>query len=125
MTRSKPKSVDDYIDVSPLDSQKKLKEIRAILKQVAPNAEELIKWGVPVYEEKRILFSFSAHKSHLNFMPTGPAMKPFLDELKNFKTGKDTIQFPYGKPLPKVLIKKIAKYRYKDVLENDSKWMYS
>jgi len=44
-------------------------------------------------------------------MPTGAAMRPFLSELANYKTGKDTIQFSYNNPLPKDLIKKIAKYR--------------
>lgn len=124
MTKVKPNSVDDYINTAPENAQSKLIEIRSILISIAPNATEMIKWGVPVYEEKRILFSFSAHKTHLNFMPTGPAMHPFLSELANYKTGKDTIQFSYDKPLPKELIEKIAKYRYNDVLENDAKWMY-
>lgn len=124
MTKIKANSVDDYIDTAPENAQSKLIEIRSILKSIAPNAAEMIKWGVPVYEEKRILFSYSAHKSHLNFMPTGPAMQPFLSELANYKTGKDTIQFLYDEPLPKELIEKIAKYRYNEVLLNDAKWMY-
>jgi uncharacterized protein YdhG (YjbR/CyaY superfamily) len=57
-------------------------------------------------------------------MPTGPAMEPFQEELTKYKTGKDTIQFPYDKPLPKELIKKIATYRMRDVKDNDAKWMY-
>ena len=57
-------------------------------------------------------------------MPTGPAMKPFEEELSEFTTGKDTIQLPYDKPLPSALIKKIAEYRVKDVKVNDAKWMY-
>jgi len=124
MPKIKPATVDEYIDSAPLEAQQKLQEIRAILHEVAPGAKEAIKWGYPVIEEKRILFSFSAHKSHLNFMPTGPALEPFKGELVSFNTGKDTIQFPYNKPLPKVLIKKIAEYRVRDVKENDAKWMY-
>jgi uncharacterized protein YdhG (YjbR/CyaY superfamily) len=124
MTKGKIKNVDEYINAAPEYAQKKLREIRSVLKKVAPKATEMLKWGVPIYEEKRILFSFSAHKAHLNFMPTGPSMKPFLAELKEYKKGKDTIQFPYDKPLPKKLIEKIAKFRYQDVKENDAKWMY-
>jgi hypothetical protein len=33
------------------------------------------------------------------------------------------MQFPYDKPLPKALITKIAKYRLKDVRDNDARWM--
>lgn len=124
MAKIKPITVDEYIDAAPTEAQEKLHEIRAILKKVAPNATEALKWGMPVFEEKRILFSFAAFKKHMNFMPTQPSMEPFKKDLEEFKTGKDTIQFSYDKPLPKTLIRKIATYRAKDVRENDAKWMY-
>ena len=124
MPKPKPTTVEEYIEAAPGKSQEKLREIRAILKKVAPKAQEVLKWGSPVFEEGRILFSYSAHASHLNFSPTGPAMKPFEEELGAFKTGKDTIQFPYDKPLPKALIRKIAAFRAKQVRESDAKWMY-
>lgn len=124
MPKIKPSTVIEYIDSAPSEAREKLNEIRAILKKVAPNATETIKWGTPVFEEKRILFSFSAFKSHLNFMPTHPALEQFKDELAEYKTGKDTIQFTYDKPLPAQLIRKIAEFRVKDVRENDALWMY-
>lgn len=124
MPKSKPTTVDEYINAAPREAQEKLRELRAILKEVAPDATETLKWGSPVFEEKRILFAYTAYKSHLNFMPTGPALEPFKEELAEFKTGKDTIQFPYDKPLPEALIRKIALYRAVDVRENDALWMY-
>ena len=124
MTKLKPSTINEYIDSAPTEAREKLNEIRAILKKAAPNATETIKWGTPVFEEKRILFSFSAFKSHLNFMPTHPALEQFKDELADYKTGKDTIQFPYDKPLPAQLIRKIAEFRVRDVKENDALWMY-
>ena len=124
MAKTKPTTVSEYIEAAPKDAQKKLRELRALLKKVAPGATETLKWGSPVLEEKRILFSYSAYKSHLNFMPTGPSIKPFRKELAAYKTGKDTIQFPYDKPLPKALIRKIATYRAKQVREKDARWMY-
>lgn len=120
----KPETIDEYINSAPEFAQEKLKEIRSLLKTVAPDATEELKWGQPVFIEKRILFSYAAFKKHLRFMPTGPSLVPFKDELSKYKTGKDTIQFDYDKPLPADLIKKIATYRYKDVIENDAKWMY-
>lgn len=121
---SKPSTIDEYINAAPEAAKEKLHEIRAILKEVAPNAREEIKWGQPVLTENRILFSFAAFKSHLNFMPTKPSLDPFREELTEYKTGQDTIQFPYDKPLPAELIRKIATYRYNDVMDNDAKWMY-
>jgi uncharacterized protein YdhG (YjbR/CyaY superfamily) len=124
LSKTKPTTIAEYISSAPKEAQKKLREIRAILKKVAPNATETLKWGSPVFEEKRILFAFTAFRSHLNFMPTHPAMKPFKKELAEYITGKDTIQFPYNKPLPKVLIRKIAAFRVKQVREKDARWMY-
>lgn len=123
-SNSKPQTVAEYIQSLPEQAREKLAEIRSILKQVAPNATEELKWGHPVLVEKRILFSYSAYKNHLNFMPTGPTLDRFKEELTAYKRGKDTIQFPYSKPLPKALIEKLAKNRYEDVMENDAKWMY-
>src|SRR5690606_37177644 len=116
-------TIDAYIEAAPKEAQEKLREMRAILKEVVPNATEAIKWGSPVFEEKRILFAFTAHKTHLNFMPTHASLEPFKEELAGYTTGAETIQFPYDKPLPKALIQKIAAHRAKDVRENDARWM--
>lgn len=124
MVKSKPKTVEEYIEAAPKEAREKLQELRAILKKVAPDATETLKWGSPVFEGKRILFAYAAYKSHMNFIPTGPALEPFKEELTEFKTGKDSIKFPYNKLLPKEIIRKIAAYRIMDVEENDARWMY-
>jgi uncharacterized protein YdhG (YjbR/CyaY superfamily) len=124
MTKSKPSTVEEYIDSAPAEAQAMLRELRAILKKVSPKATETLKWGSPVFEDGRILFAYAAYKSHLNFMPTKPAMEPFMEELSGLKTGKDTIQLPYGQPLPKALIRKIATCRVKQVKDHDARWMY-
>ena len=123
MATTKPTTVTEYINAAPGEAQEKLREMRAILKKVAPNAIEALKWGSPVFEEKRILFAYSAYKSHLNFMPTRSALAPFKKELAKYTTGKDTIQFPYDKPLPKGLIRKIAYFRAREVRERDARWI--
>lgn len=124
MPRSKPKTVAEYIKAAPPHTRKSLREMRALLKKAAPHATEKLKWGAPVFESKRILFAFAAFRNHMNFMPTGPAMKLFKKELARFVTGKDSIQFTYDKPLPKTLIRKIAAFRVKQVREEDARWMY-
>lgn len=123
MSKAKPATIAEYINSAPEEAQKNLREIYAILKEVAPLAREAIKWGSPVFEEKRILFAFAAFKSHLNFMPTPSAMEAFKDELAKYATGKGSIQFPYDKPLPKALIRKIAALRVRELREKDVRWM--
>jgi uncharacterized protein YdhG (YjbR/CyaY superfamily) len=123
MSKTKPTTIAEYIDSAPKEAQKNLREMYAILKKVAPGAKEGMKWGSPMFEEKRILFAFAAFKSHLNFMPTPSAMKPFEKELAKYKTGKGSIQFPHDKRLPKALIRKIAALRVNELRERDARWM--
>ncbi|NLG75226.1 MAG: DUF1801 domain-containing protein [Xanthomonadaceae bacterium] len=123
MVSKRSRTIAEYIDSAPPQAQEYLRKLYALLKQVAPDATEAIKWGNPVFEAHRILFAFSAHKAHINFAPTPAALKPFRDELAKHKTGKGTLQIPYDKPFPAALVRKIARYRVKDVRENDAKWM--
>ena len=121
--RRRPSTISEYIAAAPPESRKHLRELRSILRKVAARATETIKWGYPVFEEKRILFAFGAFRTHLNFMPTPSAMKPFAQELARFKTGKGSIQLPYDQPLPKALIRRIAAFRVRELREKDVRWM--
>jgi uncharacterized protein YdhG (YjbR/CyaY superfamily) len=123
MAKARPTTIAEYIRAAPKEAQKALREMHAILKGAAPGATGGLKWGSPAFEEKRILFAFAAFKSHLSFMPTPSAMKPFKKELAKYETGKGSIQFPYDKPLPKALIRRIAARRVKELREKDIRWM--
>lgn len=123
MPRTRPATIAQYISSAPKEGRKNLRELYAILRKAAPGAREGLKWRSPVFEKKRILFAFAAFKSHLNFMPTPSAMKPFSEELAKHKTGKGSISFPYDKPLPKALIRRIAALRVKELREKDVRWM--
>jgi uncharacterized protein YdhG (YjbR/CyaY superfamily) len=123
MSKPRPKTIPEYIKSAPTHAQEHLQKLYIVLKKLAPDATEAIKWGNPVFEEGRILFAFSAHKSHINFAPTPAALGPFRDELAKYKTGKGTLQIPYDKPIPVDLVRRIAKFRVKDVRENDARWM--
>ena len=120
---AKPKTMDEYIRAAPQAAQPMLRELRSILRKAAPGAKETLKWGNPVFEAERILFAFAAFKSHISFMPTPSAMEPFKKELSKFTTGKGSIQFPYDKPLPKALIRRIAAHRVNELKEKDARWM--
>lgn len=121
MISKKPKTVAEYIKAAPKESQKKLREMRAVISKVAPDAIEGIKWGMPSFSYRRILVIYGAFKNHIGFYPTPSAMKNFAKEFSKLKTAKGSIQFPYDKPLPTSLIRKIAKFRVKESKEEDKK----
>jgi uncharacterized protein YdhG (YjbR/CyaY superfamily) len=119
MAGKKPTTIAGYIQAAPGEGQAHLHQLYAILKSVAPEAEEAIKWGTPFFVEPRFVFAFSAHKAHLSFAPSAAALEQFRKELEQYKTTKNFLQIPYNKPLPETLIRKIANYSLKLVRERE------
>ena len=119
---AKPTTVDEYINAAPAEARKKLREMRACIREVAPDAEEGLKWSMPAFSYKRILVTYAAHKNHIGFYPTPSGVKAFSKELAGFTTAAGSIQFPLDKPLPLPLIRKIAEFRVRESREQDAKW---
>jgi uncharacterized protein YdhG (YjbR/CyaY superfamily) len=119
-SKSKPKTIDEYIAKYPKNVRVVLEELRKVVKEAAPNAEETISYGMPAFKlNGRNLVYFAAWKKHVGFYPAGySAIEAFKQELSPYKQAKGTVQFPLEKPIPIDLVKKIVKFRAK---ENQSK----
>ncbi len=121
---SKPTTIAEYIQAAPAEGQPLLRQLYALLKSVAPDAQEAIKWGTPFFVEPRFVFAFSAHKAHCSFAPPAAALEAFRDELPPRQTTKGTLKLPYSEPLPEALIRQIAERSVKLVRErgDDGFW---
>ena len=122
MAGKRPTTIAEYIRSAPRVAQPHLRGLYAILKSVAPKAQETIKWGTPFFVEPRFVFAFAAHKAHISFAPTPAALEAFRKELKGHDTTKNFLKMPYDKPLPESLIRKIARYRLRNMGEGDKFW---
>lgn len=124
MAKNAPATITDYIQAAPAEGQAHLYQLYELLKSVAPEAEEAIKWGTPFFIEPRFLFAFSAHKAHLSFAPPAATLEAFELELQAHKTTQNTLQVSYKKTLPEDLIRRMAEYSLKIVSErkDDSFW---
>jgi len=58
--KSLPKDIDEYIKVFPSKTQKILKQVRAIIKEAAPEAKEAIKYQMPTFSPNENLVHFAA-----------------------------------------------------------------
>ena len=106
----KPQSIDEYIAAQEERVQPKLIEVRKILQEALPEAEERISWSMPTYWKGRNIIHFAASKKHLGIYPGGEATEAFADELSDYSVSKGTIRLPYDQPLPVELIKRIARW---------------
>ena len=60
-------SVDEYVSKVIPWQRTVIEKLRAVVRSVAPNALESIKWGQPVYEHKGPFSYIKAHATHVNF----------------------------------------------------------
>jgi len=110
--RSTAGSIDEYIAGFPPEVRTRLEEIRALIREEAPAATETISYAIPTFDLKgRHLCHFAAFKAHLSFFPTGQGADAFADELKAYKGGRGTVQFPYSQPLPADLVRRMVRHR--------------
>lgn len=109
--------IEMYIQQFPDDVQEILRNIRKLIKDNAPGAEESIAYGMPGYKTNRKpLVYFAAFKNHIGFYATPSGHIEFKDELSKYKQGKGSVQFPLDQPIPYNLIEQIVKFR---VIENN------
>jgi uncharacterized protein YdhG (YjbR/CyaY superfamily) len=104
-------NVEEYISGFPGDIQKYLSEMRSVIKETVPEAEETISYSMPAYKLNGVLVYFAAFKNHIGFYPTSSAIKEFKNELTAYKSARGSIQFPLGNPLPLDLVAKIVRFR--------------
>jgi uncharacterized protein YdhG (YjbR/CyaY superfamily) len=114
----KPKNFEEYLIAFPAETQKILKQVRNTIKKAAPDADEVISYGMPAFKQTRILLYFAAFKNHIGFYPMSSGIEAFKTELYDYKWAKGSIQFPLNKPIPIALITEIVKFR---VNENNEK----
>jgi uncharacterized protein YdhG (YjbR/CyaY superfamily) len=114
MTKDIVKEVDNYIKTFPAATQKKLKQMRAVIKKAAPDAKEIISYRMPAYKINQVLVYFAGYDKHIGFYPTGAGIEKFKSAFTGYKYSKGAVQFPIDQPLPEDLIRRIVQFRIKD-----------
>ncbi|PSR52782.1 hypothetical protein AHMF7605_04210 [Adhaeribacter arboris] len=110
-------NIDQYIQDFPPEIQERLQQLRTTIREITPEAEEKISYGIPTFYLQGNLVHFGAYKNHIGFYPAPSGIQAFQEELATYEGGKGTIKFPLNKPLPVDLIKKIVAYRVEKNLE--------
>ena len=92
-----------------------------MVNEIAPEAEERISYGMPGYYYHGPLVYFAAHRNHIGFYPTPSGIEAFEKELAEYRNAKGSVQFPYKKPMPYDLMRRIIEYRLAENLQNKKK----
>ena len=111
-SRTTASSIDEYIAGFPPETQQALEELRALIRECAPEATETISYAIPTFDlNGHHLVHFAGYAKHIGFYPVPSAMEAFKEELAPYRSGKGSAQFPLGLPLPVDLIRRIVAFR--------------
>ena len=109
----KPKSVEAYFESLPDEQRQPLQRLRKTIASAAPKADEGITYSMPGFLlGGKGFVAYAAFKDHYSLFPMSTkAIDAHRVELGDRVTGKGTISFAYGRPLPTALVKKVVKTR--------------
>ena len=104
-------SVAAYLRATPPAPRAALQQLRKTIKAAAPQATEVISYGMPCFKYHGTLLCFGAFKHHCSLFMSTYLTKTLKKELASYHTAKGTIRFTADKPLPAALVRKLVKAR--------------
>ena len=115
MKQAAPSTIDEYIAGFPPDIQEMLQNVRAAIKEAQPDAQETISYNMPTFTlHGQYLVYFGAYKKHIGMYPVPAGDAAFNAEVSAYVAGKGTARFPFNRPIPFDLIRKIVKLRTRE-----------
>jgi uncharacterized protein YdhG (YjbR/CyaY superfamily) len=130
-SESGSKEVDAYIAKCPKDIQRRLEQIRAVIREVAPGATETTSYFrmpgyyYPGYDYNGMFAWFGVKKSHISLLLRPPTIQNHEKELVEYSKTKAALHLPLDGKVPVPLVKKLVKASLKIMkakpLKNTSK----
>lgn len=107
------KEVDEYLMQAPEPHRSTLGELRGLLCELLPGAEEGLSYGVPVFKEKgKAIAGYAYFKKHCSYFPhSGSVLPGMAAELGDYEWSKGTLKFPPDQPLPRELVQRLVEAR--------------
>lgn len=110
--------IDDYL--AELDEPKRstLRELRATILRIVPEAEEGIAYGMPVFRVNgKAIAGFAAFGHHLSYFPhSGSVVSDLAADLAPYPTSKGTLRFGVDTSLPGDLVEKLITARRAEIV---------
>lgn len=106
------RTVDEYLARVLPKFRTALQRLRRTIKAAAPDAEEVISYGMPAFRQDGMLVYYAAFTDHCSlFVASDLVRRRFSKELKPYESGKGTLRFTPERPMAVDLVTRIVKVR--------------
>ncbi|MFN8431476.1 MAG: DUF1801 domain-containing protein [Spirosomataceae bacterium] len=113
---------EEFFLRAPQIAHKNMRVLQAIIKEVIPEAEEVISYGIPTYRYFGVLCAIGYTKNHVAFYTMNDSgFFEFRSEMEGLDFAKNTIRFRFDDEIPEILIKKILVARIVENQKNTTK----
>lgn len=104
--------IDDYVLALDPPFRTALARLRAVLRDAAPEAEEIVSYAMPGIGWHGALVTYAAFARHYSLFPMGHSvLDAMADEIAPWRSGPGTLQFAPDEDLPEALIRRIVEAR--------------
>lgn len=109
--------VDAYLSSLTPPQRSALEELRRMILELVPEAEEGLAYGVPAYRlGGKAVAGFAAFADHLSYLPhSGSVLERLADELGDLRATKGSLHFTVDRPLPRDLVARLLAARIAEV----------
>ncbi len=111
MDTNGPREVDSVIAAAEPRARSVLRRIRALVRKAAPDAQEVISYGMPSFRGRRIIIHYAAFRDHVGIFPPLRDEPALQKALAPYAGPKGNLRFPLDEPMPWPLIERLVKAR--------------
>lgn len=116
-------AIDDYLATVPEPHRSSLAALRDLLRELVPEAEEVISYSMPGFRiEGGVVAGFAAFKNHVSYFPHSGNIVPQLNssESAGLEGNEGTLRFTPGEALPRAVVEKLVQLRLKEIAEKEA-----
>ena len=109
--------IDVYLAGLAEPKRSTLEDLRGMLLDLVPGAEECLAYGVPaIKRDGKLVAGFAAFKNHLSYLPhSGSLLASLGAEVADYDTSKGALKFAVDAPLPLSLVEKLVAARLEEI----------
>jgi uncharacterized protein YdhG (YjbR/CyaY superfamily) len=105
-------TIEEYLACVADDKRPALERLRAQIRAAAPDAIEVMSYGLPTFKlDGRWFVAFGATRQHCSFYTGRAPILACAEALEGYRLWKGTINFRADDPLPEELVTKLIQVR--------------